>query len=66
MPGLFAHNLFNGLNTDVIGCSVGELQRLVALIGRPGAESRLQGHVCCGRWPMKIISALSHPWSPRA
>jgi hypothetical protein len=28
MPGLFAHNLLNGLNTDVIGCSVGELQRL--------------------------------------
>jgi hypothetical protein len=25
--GLFAHNHFNGLNTDVIGCSVGELQR---------------------------------------
>ena len=28
MPGLFAHNLFNGLNTDVIGCSVGNLQRI--------------------------------------
>jgi len=50
MPGLFAHNHFNGLNTDVIECSVGEQQRLelhstVGLVPNPSFRDMFVGVV---------------------
>jgi hypothetical protein len=50
MLGLFAHNHFNGFNTDVIGCSVGELQRfklhsMVGLVPNPTFRDMFVGVV---------------------
>ncbi|OXC79559.1 hypothetical protein BSU04_06400 [Caballeronia sordidicola] len=50
MPGLFAHNHFNGFNTDVIECSVGELQRFelhsaVGLVPNPSFRDMFVGVV---------------------
>jgi hypothetical protein len=44
MPGLFAHNHFNGLNTYVTGFSVEKEQHHpLALVGRKGSETHLWG-----------------------
>jgi hypothetical protein len=53
MPGLFAHNLFNGLNTDVAECSVGKLQRLElhSTVGKvPNPSFRDMFVAVVGRW----------------